>query len=290
MADMEINVIKLDAKPLSDVANNLIDKLSCAVGWIFTHDTPKRQAIQQYVESIKASDQPDLIKAALIANAKSTLVAYCNQRDIIEIALKNLSDQACPQDIDYEFLSRFMDSAKHVSSEDIKVIWGKILCNECENPGQTPKALIRILGELDSAHAKTFFALGSYVVTLIDGPDDKIPGIYPIVHSSFLDDSELCYWGDPAINYHDLSELCALGLLRLESGNEITAPFNTDKGKIHYFDETLCVSGPLPRRLKIGFVSFTAAGVSLYSAITPKKKENFLTTLDEKLWKLHVTN
>ena len=30
----------IDLQPLADVANNLIDKLGSAVGWIATHDTP----------------------------------------------------------------------------------------------------------------------------------------------------------------------------------------------------------------------------------------------------------
>lgn len=37
---------------LSDVANNLIDKVSAAVGWFVTRETPSRIAVNTYIKGI----------------------------------------------------------------------------------------------------------------------------------------------------------------------------------------------------------------------------------------------
>lgn len=62
-----------DMDGMSEVMNNLIDKLSQGVGWVVMHPTPKRIATQQYIEDIKNKDYDPLTKAALISNAKKVL-------------------------------------------------------------------------------------------------------------------------------------------------------------------------------------------------------------------------
>ena len=54
------NLISFDG--LADVANNLINKLSSAVGWIATHNTPNRIAIETYIGDIQNSSLTPLLK------------------------------------------------------------------------------------------------------------------------------------------------------------------------------------------------------------------------------------
>ena len=57
----------------ADVINNLVDKLSSAVGWIATHSTPKREALSTYIAEVQTMDIDPLEKAALISNAKRSI-------------------------------------------------------------------------------------------------------------------------------------------------------------------------------------------------------------------------
>lgn len=56
----------------ADIINNLINKISDATGWIATHSTPRREAINTYIQEIQDSNYDPTTKAALISNAKKS--------------------------------------------------------------------------------------------------------------------------------------------------------------------------------------------------------------------------
>ena len=57
----------------ADVMNNLINKLSNAVGWVAIHDTPNRIAVENYIRDIQNSNYDAVTKAALISNARKII-------------------------------------------------------------------------------------------------------------------------------------------------------------------------------------------------------------------------
>lgn len=75
------------ATALGGVITALLDKLSHAVGWCANHDTPNRVAINTYIAEIQNSNIDPLIKAARISNAKKIIREYCNQENIVSIAI-----------------------------------------------------------------------------------------------------------------------------------------------------------------------------------------------------------
>ena len=119
-----VSLINNDFSGISDVANNLINKLSDCVGWCANRETPKKIAISTYIADIQKSNRDPLVKAALISNAKKILKEYCNQYDIINIAINSLKEDSTPESIDEDWISIFMDRARLVSSEEFKLIWG----------------------------------------------------------------------------------------------------------------------------------------------------------------------
>lgn len=125
----------IDFDAIGDVVINLTNRLSEGVGWIANRETPQKAAIHTYIEEIQKSDHPPLIKAALISNAKKTIKEYCNQNNIVQIAVQSLEEKAKPEMIEEDWLAQFMDKARLVSSEGFQLIWGKILAGECNEPG-----------------------------------------------------------------------------------------------------------------------------------------------------------
>lgn len=89
----------LDIDGVADVANNLLDKLGSAAGWVVNREMPERTAIATYIEDIKNSDYDPLLKAALISKAKKTIKEYCNQKDVVGFAINRLREGSNPQEI-----------------------------------------------------------------------------------------------------------------------------------------------------------------------------------------------
>lgn len=270
MGDSKKSLVSIDFGPFAEVANNLIDKLSLGIGWVFTHETPKKLALQGYAKEIQSSDLSPLEKAALISNSKQTIKAYCNQKDIVQIALDNLSEKARPQEVDDEFLSRFMDSAQHVSAEDIKIIWGKILANECNTPGSTPKSLIRILSDISSETAQNFAKIANYTVCFLDS--EQIcwqPLIWRIALNNRTNPFD--YYG---ITYESLLELQTIGLIQF--ANTIFTRSSSDSIiTVRYFQHTFKIRYNSNGEILVGNVLFTHAGSVLYQALSTEEPEGF---------------
>ena len=81
------------ATALGEVVTALLDKLEHAVGWCANHDTPSRTAVNTYIEEIQNSDKDPLVKAALISNARKIVKEYCNQKNIVSIAIQSVKNQ-----------------------------------------------------------------------------------------------------------------------------------------------------------------------------------------------------
>lgn len=254
----------IDVKGISDVANNLIDKLSNAVGWIANRETPNKIAIGTYIEDIKKSNYDPLLKAALISQSKKTLKEYCNQRNIIEIALNALEDNAKPDSVEDDWILQFMDKAKLVSDETFRLIWGKILATECNNPQSVPRALLSILTHMDREDAQTFTTLCSLSVKVAD---EYAP---LILQSKFYEYEKF------GIDFDKLVSLRALGLIEIDFGTTDTGyslEAKADVLKLQYFDNEYI--SETKQYVDIGDVIFTKSGQALRNAIVAEEIEGF---------------
>jgi hypothetical protein len=77
---MEIN-ISFDG--LAEVANNVLNKLSDAVGWIVNHDTPNKIATSTYIQEIQNSNYDPLISDNTLIEISNS--EACKVYDIYKI-------------------------------------------------------------------------------------------------------------------------------------------------------------------------------------------------------------
>jgi len=189
------------ATALGGVVTALLDKLEHAVGWCANHDTPSRTAVNTYIEEIQNSDKDPLVKAALISNSKKIIKEYCNQEDIVAIAIQSVKSDAKPENIDDDWLAQFMDKARLVSKKEFQLIWGKILANECNHPGCIPRVLLEILSRMDTLDAEVFSFLCSTTIALEDD-------CAPVIIYNKLED-----YNFPKMTFDQLLDLEALGLI-----------------------------------------------------------------------------
>lgn len=264
---------------LSSVANNLIDKISSAINWVASHDTPEKTAINTFIEDMKNSDYDPVTKAAFISNAKKIIKEYTNQMDIVKVATQFVNENATPDKMDDDWIAQFMDKAKLISNKDLQFIWGKILADECNHQGSIPKTLLHILTQMDSKDAKVFSTIRSISVYV---EDDGIQYTPMILRRSMAD-----YYEKMGITYDALVNLQALGLIEMNmNADERTYVFECDKHPItvKYYDKEYYIPSKYDY-FNVGNVIFTKAGSALCRNIEMPEKEGFFEEICIPLWK-----
>lgn len=255
----------------ADVMNNLINKLSDAIGWIATHDTPNRVAIDTYIQDIKDSNLNPATKAALISNARKTIREHRNQSEVLKIAIQSLSPAATPEKVDNDWLAQFMDKARLVSDEKFRILWGNILAEECNHPDSIPKALLHIMEQMDKNMAEAFMKVGAFSIWY----EHEGRRIYtPIIYGSALEE----YYRNLGINYGDLVELQSVGLIEISFGLVDASFAHTPKVApiiVHYHDQEYTIPNNTGE-FKVGNVVYTNAGEALCRTITAQKIAGFL--------------
>lgn len=276
----KMSLIELDLKPIADVANNLINKVSEAVGWIATRDTLEKDAIQTYIKEIENSNLSPIEKAALLSKANVTIKQYINTHDVLKIAVDNLESTNKAEDVDNDWITQFMDLAKNVSNHEFQLLWGNLLASECNNPGSIPKSVMFILQKMDKEDADCFMKLSSIVV--------NVCGEYaPLVFDDFYALDKEGPYRKLKLEYDDLCQLETLGLIKMEhgifaGGLMIDVRYDSKyKSEIVYFGNMMKIKDGL-RTVEGGSVMFTKDGKALYNAVKPEELDGFWSEIIEK--------
>ncbi len=270
------NLVNMDG--LSNVLNNLIDKVATAVGWVATHDTPNRVAVSTYIQEIQNSNYDPIIKAALISQAKKSIKEYCNQKDVLNIASQALMPTAKPEEIDEDWVAQFMDKARLVSDAEFQVLWGNILAEECNAPGSIPKGLLHIMEQMDKDMATAFMAVAAVSVYI----EEEKREYSPMIDGASTEDIRQ----KTGISYDDLLNLQSVGLIETHFtgfAHRVYVTAEVTPVVIHYFDEEY----RLPHGKKtfgIGKVVYTKAGQALCRAVKPQKIEGFFEEYCIPIW------
>lgn len=257
---------------LSDVANNLIDKLSNAVGWIVTHETPARIAVDTYIKEIQNSNYDTITKAALISKAKKSIKEYCNQYNIVSKAVEMLAPTAQPENVDSDWIAQFIDKTRLVSDLDFQTIWANLLTEECNVPGTIPKGLLHIVEQMDKNAANAFMKLAKISIQYIDEGKTEY---CPIVLMENYSD----YYKSIGIALDDLIELQSLGLIKLSDFSEYLKVCS-EPVIIRYNDQEYHSNKKFP----VGEVVYTRMGDALCGAVHPEKVEDFFDKICIPLW------
>lgn len=265
----------IELSPVAEVANNLIDKLSHAIGWVFTHDTPQRVALRHYIDEIKNSDCDPLAKAALISNANKCIREYTNQHDIVALASHNISNAAAIKEVDDDWISQFMDIAKNVSNRDFQRIWAYIFSGECSKPGSIPKSLLFTIQRMDKKDADAFMKLSALSVRVWGDAS-------PFIHRSFFESSDESrgVYKKSGINLDDINQLEALGLIKCDNPM-VSNGYRIDKSgideephEVQYFSNVINIPKTV-KSIPVGHVLFTKDGLALYRAVSFEEIEGF---------------
>ena len=244
----------------------------------------KKKAIDVYIENVSKMDISPEEKAGLILGTKKTIKKLNNQQKIANIAVenaKNGTDFSHASGVDEDWLDRFMDSASYVSDEEVQIIWGKILANEFEKPGETPPNMIRILSEMTSSMAKAFSAVCNMTCVLFSidpngeftRASDKI--IVPFDNPDFMKKT--------GVSFELLNELESEGLIKFDSLFGFITSVNLNEEGLYVACENMVydIESVEGEGLPIGNVVLTKTGESLKKVIEQNPMEGYCKLIED---------
>lgn len=90
-----------------------------------------------------------------------------NIHKVVLLAAEKLGDKEVPNhEPDHDWTARFFNEVKDVSSEEMQLLWAKVLAGQVERPGNTSLRTLSILKNLDQSTAELFRKLCSTCVSL----------------------------------------------------------------------------------------------------------------------------
>jgi hypothetical protein len=203
------------------------------------------------------------------------------------------SDQTS-EEIGDDWLNEFENYAKLKSSDDMKVVFGKILSGEITKPGTFSIRTVRLISQLDNQAAKLFQKLCSQSISLNFGPS-IIFDARVVSFSGNAASNSLTKYG---LSFDNLNVLQEYGLIISDYNSYMNyAPCIANEqmhisaslsfGKVQY--------GLIPtdkekydKTVKLNGVAFTKAGKELLQIIPFEEMPNYRKDLEDFLSKKHL--
>jgi len=251
--------------------------------------------IEKSAEQISAHLNVDPTFGALAAQkyAHRIVREQINVEKISKIAadeLKDsppLNDSASQEEISDDWLASFEREAREKSSEEMQLLFGRILAGEIKHPTTFSLSTIRMIGQIDSKIADLFVKFCSLSVTL--GFEDKIIDVRILAIDKNAGSNGLSPYG---LNYSNLTLLQEHGLVSasLDSHASYAASVMTDDtpppvptkyiGKLWGFKQTTAIDATPVTGMR--GVSLTKVGRELSRIVDIKPNAEYSALLTQK--------
>jgi len=267
---------------------NVLNKTADIMGMLFPYAGLTKKAVDMYISEIEKSDMSIEAKMFSVMNARKTLKKIKNQKQIVDIAVENAkegTDFTDASDVNEEWLERFMDSAGFVSSEDMQLIWGKILANEFEEPGTTPPNMIRVLSEITPTLARAFRKICSmrvWVCPLLEDENIEMAFQKTFVPYNGHEDA----LREMGISFNVLNELETLGVIKVSTiSGYVSKKIDNAKVLLCIGDRLEVVNEHKKGEIPIGNVMLTSVGQSLQKITEAEEIPNYHEMIREYVLK-----
>lgn len=266
-----------DVLNLAKTGNTVVSALEK----LFPYWNLEGKALDVYIKEIEKSDKPKEVKAFEILNAKQSFRRIKNVKSILELTSSFVSQENV-RNADYkeneEWFDQFWDKASNISDEKAQVIWSKILANEIQNKGSTPKGIFRVLSEIDSSTANAFNKLceQKLMFFLLDENSDLINLFTEVV---MFDDHN--YYKSKGLSLEVLNELEAIGLISTSLGYNKSFSRKVSKVLISDGSCTECIVLQDKQKLDFGTVMLTKTGLYLSRLIDAECSKDQMSVMKD---------
>ena len=194
-----------------------------------------------------------------------------NIKAVVEQAALELGDKRVEnREPDHDWSARFFNEVQDVSSEEMQLLWSKVLAGEVERPGSTSIRTLSILRNLDKVAAKIFRTLASACISLRVGHGAILDAMAPSLGKSAAHNALKEYGLDfdalNALNEHGLiisdynswrDYSVSVGVRFVGSSETVGfAPFRFQRGAFAF----------VPTKDRLDASEFKVSGVSLSQA------------------------
>lgn len=255
------------AESVASVANNLIDKISAATGWVFSPKGLKfaqEEANKKLIDEI--SERTDICvfeRSKLI----SMLVEFSKKKEniitILADSFDHLKNDANPQNISDDWIIDFIDKASKISDVGMQKLWSNLIADEANRPNSFSKKLLHVLFVMSYEDAENFLNLTRFC--FYDSTEDH--HLHPII---FLKKHPKSYQKS-RITHQILNEMENLGLIECD----YTVGFIFDNSKdLYYQNKKIRIEG---KKIDAGNVRLSSLGQMLAKL---SDKQNHTAILD----------
>lgn len=185
-------------------------------------------------------------------------------------------DYASNEDIDDDWITRFFRIAEDISSEDMQVLWGKILAGEIITPNTYSLRTLEILKNLNKKEAELFSKVGNLAIktsiaTFIIGDKELLESEFGV----------------------DLSDILLLDELNLidSQGLKYELKENNEKGssRFLYANKSLHVIKDASPKHAFPIYKFTKCGEELLNFIEQDYNQNYISKFGSIVKKQGIT-
>ena len=167
MADININI---GSDEFFKLMNKILDGFYKAVSTPFQPVAAKLLAKAEKIRQISENETKNEIIKRNLEFMKDLLDHYSprdirnliNLHDVLAFAFANVKPIKSDAPLDMDWMAQFVDYAKDVSDDEIKVIWGKILADEASEPHTYFKRTLSVLKNIEKNEAEWFTDMLAY--------------------------------------------------------------------------------------------------------------------------------
>ena len=223
---------------------------------------------KRFLKGVEAQAQAKVIEAKtgieireLLAEAdrEQQLAQQGRLISIIDQAAPQLGRDADPDKMDDEWRENFRAKARHVTTEDMQMFWGRLLAVETNNPGTVSKRAVNAVADMDRSDAELFTRLCRFVWE-VKGEGKHIP----------IFDFEDSVYNSAGLSFEPVQNSASMGLVTISSTGFNVYREDDDAHSnwvFSYFGRSLQVPTGKGQRLNIGIVMLTDIGRQIASVV-----------------------
>jgi hypothetical protein len=188
-----------------------------------------------------------------------------NFESVVAQAIPDLEEDAKPDEIDNDWLTRFFEASKLISDKDMQSLWARLLAGEANKAGTFTKRTIEHVSNLEKRDAELFTTLCGFCCSV----DQVLPLVY---------DSNNDIYKTNGLNFEKLTHLDDIGLVKFDSYGDFAFVSNLERVTVHYYGTYIVLSPATSEqnKIKVGKVLLTKVGQELAPISGSKPVDGFL--------------
>ncbi|MCY3748618.1 MAG: DUF2806 domain-containing protein [Chloroflexi bacterium] len=214
-----------------------------------------------------------------------------NIRAVAEQAAYELGDkQVEDREPDHDWTARFFSDVQDVSSEEMQLLWSRVLAGEVERPGRTSVRTLGILKNIDKETANLFARLCSLCISIRLGSDNlvdaRVPSLGKDAAHNALKNFGLAFGVLNVLNEHGLiiSDYNSWRDYRMCIGLQVGSPSSQIVRIPFQFQGAAWIFEPVGARsntsqFRVSGVTLSQAGMELSRVVEPIADEKYARAL-----------